>query len=149
MNNLEYKIGDKFYLHSWSKYHENIKLVTLEFIRFKKIRGKNEHYEVYDFKCENTILKDFLLNPNSISNKYIFSKLVRIDNYSANTLNIYKLDDEFVLQKLSQLNTKEELKENIKVIENFLTEVKNSGVNAPLNTIRQITKIIKYYKYII
>ena len=50
----EYKIGDQFYLYTQSyNYNESIDLVSLETINLKKVRGKDEHYGVYNFKYLN------------------------------------------------------------------------------------------------
>jgi len=164
IDDLKYKIGDEFYLYIYANHFQEIKLVALNSIESKKIRGKNESYKTYTFKyCNdsnfiyddgtgNDIFTNQFIENDNVGmdiNSYLFSKSYSIDKYTSKYYRIYKTDNDFVLRKLSQLKTEKELKENIKVIENFLTEIKNSGVNAPLNTIRQITKIIKYYKYII
>lgn len=164
INDLKYKIGDEFYLYIYTNYFQEIKLVSLNSIESKKIRGKNESYKSYNFKYpkdtkfiyddaknNDIFINQFIENDNvgTDINSYLFSKSESIDKYTNKHYKIYKKDNDFVLRKLSQLETEKELKENIKVIENFLSQIKDSGVNAPLNTIRQITKIIKYYKYII
>lgn len=144
----EYKIGDQFYLYTQSyNYNESIDLVSLETINLKKVRGKDEHYGVYNFKYLNgNIESGFTKLQVNNSHHYLFLKIKEVNKFSNTYLKIYKIDNEFALNKVVELKKKSELNTGIKVLQDFISELKQSDNFDKLPKLNAVVKVVKHYE---
>lgn len=143
----EYKIGDQFYLHisSSGNNNESINLVTLESIKPRKVRGKDEYYNTYTFKYLNGDMESEFTDKSSKFNTAIFQKTKNISIYHSIHFYIYKLDDESILNMREKLKNKIEKYEGIKVLEEFISELKKSDSFENLSKLNAVVKVVKHY----
>lgn len=147
MEKIEYKIGDQFYCQKYGNgNYESISLVTLESINLKKIRGKDEYYNTYSFKySDGSIESQFTNNHLSKLNTAIFSKTKNISSFHSLYFYIYKLDDEHILERKKELKNKNEKYQGIKVLEQYISELKESNNFNCLPKLNAVIEVIKNY----
>lgn len=143
----EYKIGNQFYCQVYSGYNNNesISLVTLESIKQNKVRGKDEYYNTYGFKHSDGSIESQFIENLSKTNTSIFSKTKTIGQYHSLFYYIYKLDDEHILKRKKELEAKNEKYRGIKVLEEFISELKKSDSIESLPKLNAVVKVIKHY----